>query len=204
VVNDEDRLVVLADAGAEEMLKTEVLDVVEVAAKGIEEGDELRLCDVDETTFEEGPDDGEFAELEETMEVVRPPEILVLDVAEVVGPEASELEDAILLWLEGDNPLEELDMGVFDESVEIIPVGVDDTWFDKSELGEFGKAEVGDVADIGLGENVELDELVNDEVDAVSPFALVDVADICDSEMVGDDEVDEVLKIEEVSRDVGG
>ncbi|KAL8885125.1 MAG: hypothetical protein Q9215_006967 [Flavoplaca cf. flavocitrina] len=95
------------------------------------------------------------------------------------------IEDAVLLWLEEDNPLEELDMGVFDES-------------------EFGKAEVGNAAEIGLGEDVELDELVYDEVDAVSPFALVDVADICDSEVVGDDEVDEALKKEEVSRDVGG
>ncbi|KAL8873727.1 MAG: hypothetical protein Q9198_006981 [Flavoplaca austrocitrina] len=105
VVNDEDRLAVLADAGAEEMLKIDVLDVVEVAAKGIEEGDELRLCSVDGTTFEEGvrevrldeetsvaePDEGEFRELEETMDVVRPPEIVVVNVAEVVRPEASEL-----------------------------------------------------------------------------------------------------------------
>ncbi|KAL9627607.1 MAG: hypothetical protein Q9204_006450 [Flavoplaca sp. TL-2023a] len=54
VVNNEDRLVILVDAGAEEMLATEALDVAEVAAEGTEEGNELRLCSVDETTFEEG------------------------------------------------------------------------------------------------------------------------------------------------------
>ncbi|KAL9007405.1 MAG: hypothetical protein Q9180_009665, partial [Flavoplaca navasiana] len=113
------------------------------------------------------------------------------------------VEDAVLLWLEEDSPLEELDIGVIDEGVETIPVDVDDTWFDKSELGEFGKAEVGDVAEIGLGEDVELDDLVDDEVDAVSPFALADVADICEPELVEDDEVDEMFEIEELSRDVG-
>lgn len=81
------------------------------------------------------------------MGVARLPEILVLDVAEAVWPEASEfgevngvslvdlctveevwmVEDAVLLWVEGYNPLEELDMGVIDESVETIPVNVDDT-----------------------------------------------------------------------------
>ncbi|KAL9628074.1 MAG: hypothetical protein Q9204_006131, partial [Flavoplaca sp. TL-2023a] len=200
VVNDEDRLVILVDAGAEEMPATEALDVAEVAVEGTEEGDELRLCSVDGTTFEEGvgePDEGEFAELEETVEVVGAPEIFVLDVAGVVWPEASELgEDAVLLWLEEDNPLEELDMGVGDESVETMPVDVDAIWFDISELGEFGRDEVGEVAEIGLGED--------DEIDAVPPFALVDVADICDPEVVEDDEFNEVLKIEELSRDVGG
>ena len=40
--------------GLPEMLATEALDVAEVAAEGTEEGDELRLCIVDKTTFEEG------------------------------------------------------------------------------------------------------------------------------------------------------
>ncbi|KAI4279443.1 MAG: hypothetical protein LQ337_000254 [Flavoplaca oasis] len=53
---------------------------------------------------------------------------------------------------------------------------------------EFGKAEVR----LGLGKDVELEEPVDDEVDAVSPFGLVDVADICEPEVVEDDEVDEV------------
>ncbi|KAL8895309.1 MAG: hypothetical protein Q9192_003716 [Flavoplaca navasiana] len=75
---------------------------------------------------------------------------------------------------------------------------------DEVKLYEFGKADVRDAAEIGLGGDVELDELVDDEVDAVAAIALVDVADICESEVVEDDEVDEVLKIEELSRNVGG
>ncbi|KAL8986330.1 MAG: hypothetical protein Q9205_000216 [Flavoplaca limonia] len=97
---------------------------------------------------------------------------------------------------------EELDMGVNDENVEAIPVDVDDTGFDRSELGEIGKAEVGEVAEIGLGKNVELDELVDNKVDAVSPFGLVDVADICEPEVVEDDGIDEVLKEGDVVLDM--
>ncbi|KAL8894869.1 MAG: hypothetical protein Q9192_004001 [Flavoplaca navasiana] len=73
---------------------------------------------------------------------------------------------------------------------------------ERSELGEFGKAEVGEVTEIGLGKNVELDELVDDEVDVVSPFGLVDVADICEPGVVEDDEIDEVLIEEEVVLDM--
>ncbi|KAL9624487.1 MAG: hypothetical protein Q9204_007866 [Flavoplaca sp. TL-2023a] len=65
-------------------------------------------------------------------------------------------------------------------------------------LDEFGKAEVGEVAEIGLGKNVELDELVDNKVNAVSPFGLVDVADICEPEVVEDDGIDEVLIEEDV------
>ena len=43
-----------------------------------------------------------------------------------------------------------------------------------------------------------------DDVDAVPPFALVDVADVCEPEVVEDDEFNEVLNIEELFRDVGG
>ena len=43
-----------------------------------------------------------------------------------------------------------------------------------------------------------------DDVDAVAPFALVDVGDVCEPEVVEDDEFNEVLNIEELFRDVGG
>ena len=53
-----------------------------------------------------------------------------------------------------------------------------------------------------MGKNVELDELVDNKVDAVSPFGLVDVADICEPEGVEDDGIDEVLIEEDVVVDM--
>ncbi|KAL8995873.1 MAG: hypothetical protein Q9169_004481 [Polycauliona sp. 2 TL-2023] len=143
------------------------------------------------------------------------PEILELDVFELIELETDVLgdgmgvsllefcnvedvcvsEEAVLLWPDEDDPLEVLGTGGLDEAVEIVPMDVEDT---TDGLDEDGEAEVGDVVEVWVDEDVEGDELANEEVDEVSPFEVGEMIEFCEVEGVEDKEVDkEEVKLEE-------
>ncbi|KAL8670657.1 MAG: hypothetical protein Q9168_004819 [Polycauliona sp. 1 TL-2023] len=123
-----------------------------------------------------------------------PPLIEVCDV-ETVWPE--EEDEAVLLWLDDDDPLEGLDTGALDEIVEVVPPGIDKVGRDSVGLSTAGVVEDVDVVEDGLVEDVG-----NDELDAVSPFALVDVLELSEVEAVGDNEVSEEVGPEGIPRAV--
>ncbi|KAL8851817.1 MAG: hypothetical protein Q9221_003243 [Calogaya cf. arnoldii] len=179
----------------EEVLDVEVPNDPEPELKGVDKESEVELCDVNGKVFVEGVvklrlDEGDPVaeidcddEIEETVEavevadggvmlirVVRLPGILELEVVEVVELEA---EDAALLWLEADDPSDELDIGVLDETVELVLV-FEDGRLEEVELDEVVKAGVEVVGGDWLVDDAESDI---GELDETEELVLVDVED---------------------------